>query len=700
MTATTRAESSALLQASTAQPGQVGTGLQDAILRSQPVAEFDLEGQLLAANERFLHLFGYTLPELRGQSHSMLCPTAASDAEAGGPAWDALRAGQLQRGEVLRIGKAGRRVWLQASYQPVQDAQGHASRVMLFCTDITAGRLAAIETAARMAAVSASNCLIEFDGEGCILTANARMLQALGYAQDELVGKPEAQILFEETQRDAGYRERWRQLRAGQVAGGECRRRGAGDRTVWFSATMTPAMGLDGKLARVVMVAQDITEAKLARLDADARIAAIDRAQAVIEFDLQGQVLQANANFLELMGYQLDEIKGRHHRLFVDADEAASPAYQAFWERLGRGEFESAEYRRVGKGGREVWIRATYNPVFDPLGRPIKVVKFASDVTAAKLRAAEFEAKVAAIDLGQAVIEFDLDGKVLHANRNFLVAMGYTLREVQGHHHSIFCTAEYTQSPEYRDFWLKLGEGQFVSGRFHRVGKFNREVWIQATYNPIFDLNGRVSKIVKFAYDVTNEVQLERSIASQSAHMQKSVQGLVQSITAIAANSGVAAEMAQESSAAAQSGFDALQKSIAAIGAIQTSSTRVTEIVRVIGDIASQTNLLAFNAAIEAARAGAHGVGFSVVAGEVRRLAERSSTAAREIHALIDESVQQVERGASVSANAARSFEGIQSSVTRTGASVSAIAAAAEEQRRMAGEVSELIQGLTRQVSA
>ena len=699
MTATTRAESSALLQATMAPAGPAVTSLQDAILRSQAVAEFDLDGQLLAANDLFLRLLGYTLPELLGQPHRLLCP-APAEGEPCGPAWELLRAGQPQCGDYLRVAKDGRRLWLQASYQPVLDAKGQPARVLLFCSDITAARIAAIETAARMAAVSASNCLIEFDGQGCILAVNPLMCEALGYAADELIGKPEAFILFDDTPRDAGYQARWRQLHAGQVAGGECRRRGAGDRTLWLRATMTPAMGLDGQLARVVMVGQDITAAKLAQLDAAAKIAAIDRAQAVIEFDLQGHVLQANANFLELMGYQFEEIKGRHHRLFVDAEEAATPAYQAFWERLGRGEFESAEYRRVGKGGREVWIRASYNPVFDPLGRPLKVVKFASDVTAAKLRAAEFEAKVAAIDLGQAVIEFDLDGKVLQANRNFLVAMGYTLREVQGHHHSIFCTAEYTQSPEYRDFWLKLGEGQFVSGRFHRVGKFSRDVWIQATYNPIFDLNGKVSKIVKFAYDVSNEVQLERSIASQSAHMQKSVQGLVQSITAIAANSGVAAEMAQESASAAQSGFDALQKSIAAIGAIQTSSSRVTEIVRVIGDIASQTNLLAFNAAIEAARAGAHGVGFSVVAGKVRRLAERSSAAAREINALIDESVQQVERGASVSANAARSFEGIQSSVTRTGASVSAIAAAAEEQRRMAGEVSELIQALTRQVTA
>ena len=304
-------------------------------------------------------------------------------------------------------------------------------------------------------------------------------------------------------------------------------------------------------------------------------------------------------------------------------------------------------------------------------------------------------AKVAAIDLGQAVIEFDLNGNVLTANRNFLAAMGYTLREIQGHHHSIFCSAAYTQSTEYRDFWLRLSEGELISSRFHRVGKFNRDVWIQATYNPIHDLNGKVTKVVKYAYDVTNEVRLEKRIAAKSQEMTESVRSLVLSIGAIASNSGVAADMASEATSAARVGFDALQKSITSISAIQTSSARVSEIVRVIGEIANQTNLLAFNAAIEAARAGQHGVGFSVVAGEVRKLAERSSVAAHEIAKLIDESVLQVGQGAEVSREAARSFEGILSSVNRTGTSVAEIARATETQRQMAHEVSGLITALS-----
>jgi methyl-accepting chemotaxis protein len=422
---------------------------------------------------------------------------------------------------------------------------------------------------------------------------------------------------------------------------------------------------------------------------------AIERGQAIVEFTLDGHVLRANENFLRLFGYRADEVVGRHHRLFCPPGVADGDDYRRFWNELGIGQHVHGEFHRVGADGRDLYIQGAYSPVLGPSGEPVSVIKIASDVTATKLHRAEFEAKVAAIDLGQAVIEFDLDGNVLSANRNFLAAMGYTLREIQGQHHSMFCTPEYLQGAEYREFWLSLNEGKFVTGRFHRRGKYQRDVWIQATYNPIFDLKGKVAKVVKYAYDVTREVELEKRIDANAREMTASVRRLLESISVVATNSGVAAEMAEGSAGAANSGFLALQQSLETIARIQHAAERMSESVHVIGEIASQTNLLAFNAAIEAARAGPHGVGFSVVAAEVRKLAERASVAAVEIGKLIDESGRQVAQGAEVSRTAAASFEGIKTSVGRTSGAVSQIAAATDQQLAMAHDVSRLIGLLT-----
>lgn len=254
-----------------------------------------------------------------------------------------------------------------------------------------------------------------------------------------------------------------------------------------------------------------------ARPHADAALAALDRSLAIIEFDPAGHIRAANANFCAVMGYSAAEIVGRHHAMLVDAATASSPDYQAFWERLRRGEFDAREYRRVGKDGREVWIQATYNPVRSRSGRVVKVIKVATDITAQKQRNAEFEAKMMALGRVQAVIEFLPNGEILTANANFLAALGYELAEIQGRHHRLFVDPQYAASPDYEAFWRELQAGNFVADEFKRIGKGGREVWIAASYNPVFDMNGAVSKIVKFATDVTPRVKavnaIERGLA-------------------------------------------------------------------------------------------------------------------------------------------------------------------------------------------
>ncbi|WP_449414261.1 methyl-accepting chemotaxis protein [Pandoraea soli] len=520
-------------------------------------------------------------------------------------------------------------------------------------------------------------------------------------------------------------------------------------------------------------------ELQMEQQELQAVSAALNRVQAVIEFDLQGQILHANENFLQTVGYQLDEIRGQHHRIFCESDYVASGAYRDFWAKLGRGEFDAGEYKRIGKGGREVWIRASYNPVFDTHGTAYKVIKFATDITADRARQAEFEGKVRAMDLAQAVIEFNLDGTVIAANDNFLNTLGYSLDEIRGKHHRMFCEADYAASPTYRDFWGKLNRGEFDAGRYKRIGRGGREVWIQATYNPILDASGRPYKVVKFATDITQQVELEASVKRRAEddqrkvallldtvnraaagdltgeiavagndpidqladgirhmmddlrgvigkvvksagefssasrdiadrantvatgaqalgatveEMNASIEELTASINSIADNTKGADQLAKATQQEAETGARAIARSVEAMELINKSSEDISEIVKVIGEIAGQTNLLAFNAAIEAARAGEHGLGFSVVADEVRKLAERSSQATKEISKLINESTKRVAQGSDVSRQAGEAFEKIVGGVSRTTQAISEISCAAEEQLVAAREVSLAIQ--------
>ena len=449
---------------------------------------------------------------------------------------------------------------------------------------------------------------------------------------------------------------------------------------------------------------------------------AINRVQAVIEFHLDGTIAYANDNFLNVLGYTLDEIKSQHHRMFCEPEYASSIPYKLFWEKLNRGEFESGEFKRLGKNGREVWIQASYNPIFDEQGKVYKVVKFATDITAAKIKNAEVEGKLNAINRSQAVIEFYLDGTIITANQNFLNTVGYALDEVQNQHHRLFCHPDYSQTTAYQEFWNKLARGEFDRGRYKRLGKGNREVWIQASYNPIFDMNGKVYKVVKFATDITLQVSIEttvkklaedfmkasesiaersksvaqgaQSLGETTENMNSSVDELNQSIHFIAQNAKNTDQMAKATHGDAETGAKYIEKAIESMELISKSSEDIEEIVKVISEIASQTNLLAFNAAIEAARAGEHGLGFSVVADEVRKLAERSSQATKDISKLIRESVKRVTQGAEVSKQAGQAFDKIVSGVLKTTQSISEVSLSAEEQLVAAKSISHSVQNV------
>ncbi|MGI3902899.1 MAG: PAS domain S-box protein [Janthinobacterium lividum] len=357
-----------------------------------------------------------------------------------------------------------------------------------------------------LAAFDRSQAMIEFDLNGRILTANQKFLDESGYQLHEIKGRHHRLFLRPGEHLTSAYRDFWDDLRRGHYRSAQYRRMGKGGREIWIQASYNPVIGWRGRPTRVIKVATNITEAKRRSLADDAKIQAIDRSQAVVEFALDGTILNANEHFCRALGYGIDELRGRHHKLLVDPQEQDSTDYARFWDSLRRGEYQQAEYRRIAKDGRDVWIQATYNPVLDSDGRPVTIVKFATDVTAAKQRSADDRGRIEAIHKSQAVAEFSIDGTVLSANENFLAIFGYAMNEIRGQHHRMFVSPEDQNTAAYRTFWDNLREGSFQTAEYHRVAKDGHAVWIQASYNPILGLRGEPIKVVKIATDITAEV--------------------------------------------------------------------------------------------------------------------------------------------------------------------------------------------------
>ena len=486
----------------------------EALNRVQAIIEFNLDGTIVTANENFLNTMGYELDEIVGQHHSMFAEEGYADTQEYKDFWAKLNQGLFDTGEYKRIAKDGSAVWIKASYNPIFNKDGLATGVIKFATDVTEQKMQAANFQGQIDAISKSQAVIEFNMDGTIITANENFLAAMGYQLSEIQGQHHRIFAEADYANSPAYMMFWQKLERGEFDTGEYKRITKSGDDIWIRASYNPIFDLDGNPYKVVKYATDVTAEKTQSADYAGQIEAIGKSQAVIEFNMDGTIINANENFLSTVGYSLDEIKGQHHRMFAEGSYGQSAEYRQFWEKLGRGEYDAGEYKRVGKNGKEIWIQASYNPILDLNGKPFKVVKYATDVTEQKLQNANYSGQIEAIGKSQAVIEFNMDGSIVEANDNFLTTMGYTLAEIQGQHHSMFADPEYARSQEYRDFWQKLNAGEFHSGEYRRLGKFGKEIWIQASYNPIFDLNGNPYKVVKYATDITLRKQAIAEIKS------------------------------------------------------------------------------------------------------------------------------------------------------------------------------------------
>ncbi len=581
---------------------------------------------------------------------------------------------------------------------------------------------------AELDALSKSQAMISFDLKGTILDANEAFCTTLGYHLDEIKGKHHSMFVESAYRDSADYRAFWERLGAGQFDAAQYKRIGKGGKEVWIQASYNPILGADGKPCRVVKMATNISADKLRNADYEGQLAAIGRSQAVIEFDLKGIILNANDNFCNALGYRLDEIKGRHHSLFVEPAYRDSSEYRAFWERLGAGQFDAGQYKRIGQGGKEIWIQASYNPIFDMNGKPFKVVKYASDVTAQTVAAMAFERELESViglaSQGDFNQRFSVDGKTgvqrmtAEGINRLLEASQEGLRSVQ-HITQRAVAGDFTSRIDLQDrqgFFREMGEGtnnlmdvveqglNTLQEALQALADGNLDHAIHNDFEGIFDelklsFNGTVTKLRRVIGEVRSNSDM---LASASTQISGTAQSLAQGANEQAASvEETSAAMEQMTASIGQNAdnakvTDGMARKAAgealeggsAVGATVDAMKSIANKIGIIDDIAYQTNLLALNAAIEAARAGEHGKGFAVVAAEVRKLAERSQVAAQEIGELATGSVKTAERAGTLLGE-------IVPAIKKTSDLVQEITAASDEQSTGVNQINTAMNQLT-----
>jgi len=470
------------------------------------IVTIDSNKEITFYNKAAEKMFGYSREEVIGQNVKMIVPMEHRVGH------DNYIDSNVTTGvnKVIGLGrdlemtrKDGSMFWGNLSLSKIE--VGDEVKYTAFIKDITEN-VKKIAAGDIKDAVDTAWASIEFGPDGTITDVNDNWVKTLGYKKEEMIGNHHRMFCHADYVKTSEYEKLWRDLANGEVQSGEFQRVKNGGEAFWINASYTPVKDTEGKVYKVIKIAADITEMIGSRIQGEAVKAAVDVGWASIEFKTDGTILAANDNFVKTLGYShADEMVGQHHRMFCDAGYANSSEYQQFWKNLAEGKILSGEFKRITKDEREIYIQASYTPVKDGDGNISKVIKIATEVTDQKVRNSDFEGQIEAVSKAQAVIEFNLDGTAITANDNFLQTVGYSLKEVQGNHHRMFVDSNFATSSTYKDFWAKLNRGEYVTGEFERKAKSGETVWLQASYNPILDLNGNPYKVVKYATDITSQ---------------------------------------------------------------------------------------------------------------------------------------------------------------------------------------------------
>ena len=449
--------------------------------------------------------------------------------------------------------------------------------------------IAIAELKVRAEMTNLTSIVSESDLKGDILSVNDKFVEISQYSRQELIGHPHSTTLHPDMPKET-FKELWATIGRGKIFRGVIKNRKKDGTPYYVDAVVAPVLGDDGRPKKYIGVRYDITAAELERQNMKGVLSAIDSTYAYVEFSTKGHILSANANFLRTTGYQVSEITGKHHSMFVDPADANTPAYAQFWTDLANGISKADIYKRVTKDHREIWIQAVYAPVKDEMGRVNKVVKIATDVTDLKTTQQNNDRQIAEINRTQGVIEFTNDGTILTANNNFLSLLGYSLDEVKGQHHSKFVEPAARESAEYKQHWRELNDGKFQTAEYKRVGKGGKEVWIQATYNPVFNVAGKVHKVVKFATDITARIQGEANLKSTLESVSSNAQSLAsasEELSAVAQQMSSNSEETSAQSNVVASASEQVSQNVATVAtAAEEMSASVKEIAKNANDAA------------------------------------------------------------------------------------------------------------------